>query len=228
MLKPFVYAIAFLIGSIVHSAAYSATIAVVGRGVVKADPDLATISFMVNGVEKDAASARVANARVTQKLKSALLDIGIQEKDFFTSFSNFMRREQLDGRKAAYTVSNTITIKTTKFDLLPKIFSLAIDNGATFFGQVNYSVTDEKSFIEKARAIAYQQAKDEAEKSASSLNLKLGKVSKVSVGAASFSNIFGAEMMLGGGRAALPMIDAGVEVKPVEFEYVVTVEYDLE
>jgi uncharacterized protein YggE len=92
-------------------------------------------------------------------------------------------------------------------------------------------LSTQDALIGKARNSAYAEAKKEAELSANSMGLKIGKVVKVSVGEASIANLLAVDgsLMMGGGRASLGEDSFNVEmqIEPVKTQYIVMIEYEL-
>jgi uncharacterized protein len=211
--------------SIVHAA----TIAVVGEGEVAAPPDTAAISLDIRSQNKDATKAQARNVEITRNVLAILKSLGVKENDITQSFYSFSRDQNRDGKDNGFYVSNSISVKLSDFALIPKITTSAISEGATSVGQPDYSLADDSTLFEKARVKAYQRAAEEAEKSAKAMGLKLGKVTKVSVGAAAISNLLAGEAMMGGGMARSANYDLMPElrIEPIKVKYYVTVEYDL-
>ena len=208
----------------------AATVVVVGEGEVAAPPDIAKVELQIRNQSKDATKAQARNVEITRKLLADLKILGIQDRDISQSFYSFSRDQNRDGKETGYYVSNSISVRISDFPLLPKIMTIAIADGVSNVGQPTYSLSDESSLVEKARLQAYERAGIEAEKSANALGMSLGKVVKVSVGAAAISNLFAGEgMMMGGMSSKASLSDMPeLQVEPVKVNYYVTVEYELE
>lgn len=208
----------------------AATVVVVGEGEVAAPPDIAKVELQIRNQSKDATKAQARNVEITRKLLADLKILGIQDRDISQSFYSFSRDQNRDGKETGYYVSNSISVRISDFPLLPKIMTIAIADGVSNVGQPTYSLSDESSLVEKARLQAYERAGIEAEKSANALGMSLGKVVKVSVGAAAISNLFAGEGMLMGGMSSKANLSdmPELQVEPVKVNYYVTVEYELE
>jgi uncharacterized protein len=228
---------AIALGLAVHAAqcaANAASIAVVGQSDVEAMPDVATLTFEVRSANKDAVKTQAENVAVTKKLLEQLKTVGLQDRELRTSNYAFGRdaRPGKDGNiiELGFYAENTIEIKTSHFEFLPQLVATAISNGATSIGDAVYSLSDEKSVLDKARVIAFKNADDEARLSATSAGMQLGPITKVAVGAAAISN----QLAGIGGMSSRKMVSYNrSDLKPnlsvtfVHVEYNVTIEYEL-
>ena len=217
----------FFIGQ--SSIVRAATIVVVGQGEVSVAPDTAKISIQVQGKNKNAVQAKTQYDAINKKLLADLTKLGIEEKDILQSYYTFSRDENRLNKESGYYISSSLVVKISNFDLLPDVIALAVADGAANVGQPEYSIADEVPLREKARAQAYQEAKAEAEKSAKVMGLNLGKIIKVSVGAASLSNVLAENVLMGGGMSRNSVnLDPQLRVEPVKVQYFTTVEYELQ
>lgn len=208
----------------------AATVVVVGEGEVAAPPDIAKVELQIRNQSKDATKAQARNVEITRKLLADLKILGIKDRDISQSFYSFSRDQNRDGKETGYYVSNSISVRISDFPLLPKIMTIAIADGVSNVGQPTYSLSDDSPLVEKARLQAYERAGIEADKSANALGMSLGKVVKVSIGAAAISNLFAGEgMMMGGMSSKASLSDMPeLQVEPVKVNYYVTVEYELD
>jgi uncharacterized protein len=225
MIKHFsglVFAVAMLIDM-----AAAATLTVVGKGVITVAPDTANVVFRIEAKNNDATKAKEQCEKNNNKLFAELTGMGIKEAAIRKSFFDVSRSQDNTGKFRGYSVTNSIEVKVTDFQLLPKVIEAGVASDVSRIGQPSYSLSDDASQTEQARLQAYESAKSEAEKSAKALGMKLGPVSKVSVGPAAFSNLFAGEFPIGGGMSRKADFDIQTEIEPIKVEYYVTVEYDL-
>jgi uncharacterized protein len=213
--------------SILIDVAAAASLTVVGKGVITVSPDTANVVFRIEARNNDATKAKEQCERTNNKLFAELIAIGIKEAAIRKSFFDVRRNQDNSGKFSGYNVDNSIEVKVTDFQLLPKVIAAGVASDVSRIGQPSYSLSDETSQTEQARLQAYESAKSEAEKSAKALGMKLGPVTKVSVGAAAFSNLFAGEFPIGGGMSRKADFDIQTEIEPIKVEYYVTVEYDL-
>ncbi len=165
------------------------SISVVGEGEAFGVADIATFSF---GVSADADSVSEAQKQVTEKMNSiftALKELGIEEKDIKTSnysvypkykFEDVVCRGNIcppsqqvpDG----YTVSHDVTVKVRKTDDAGKVLSMVGDKGATNVSGLTFITDDRTALQNEARAMAIEDAKEQAKILAKSLGVRLGDV----------------------------------------------------
>jgi uncharacterized protein YggE len=110
---------------------------VTGRGVITAEPNMATITFSVETSEKKAADALKKNAAGTKALMDALKMASKEEAEITTSkFSLFPLYEKDSGRQRpdAYRVNNSVIVKTPEIDEVGTLIDAAVDAGANRIG----------------------------------------------------------------------------------------------
>lgn len=195
-----------------QSAAESAArvITVVGRGEVKARPDLATTTI---GVEVLAPSVDAAMTQAKAQMQSvvdALKKLGIADKDIQTSnFSVNFERSQSDTPAAAntapaaagqpagfYRVSNMVQVNIRDLSQIAAVLDAAIKAGANNVWGIDFRLEDTSKLEEEARAKAVDDARSRAQDLARLNGVTLGNVVSVS------------EVVTGG---AVPMFAAGAK-----------------
>jgi uncharacterized protein YggE len=161
----------------------SSELSVVGEGKVDVTPDTLTIDVGIT-VEKEQSAEAVQN-KLTEKnnsIVSAVKSLGIDEKDIKTSNYSVNPNYVYDlgkNRTDGFTGNVTVTIKTKKLDLAGKITQSATEAGATNIAGTRFSVENPEVFREQARDKAIANAKDQAQKLASSLGITLGRVTNI-------------------------------------------------
>jgi uncharacterized protein len=210
---------------------HAGTIVVVGKGVETAAPDTATVVLNASVNNANLSKAQAGNEAMNRKVIKDLTALGVSEKDISRSFANVTRGNNRTPKDLSYDVVNSLTVKIRDFSKLATILATAATDGATHYGQPEYTLSTQDALIGKARNSAYAEAKKEAELSANSMGLKIGKVVKVSVGEASIANLLAGDgsLMMGGGRASLGenSFDIEMQIEPVKTQYFVMIEYEL-
>jgi uncharacterized protein len=181
-------------------------------------------------VTKTLKGHRPKNVATTKNLYAAIAKLGIKRSDFGSTNFAFKRdaRADNDGKivELGYYAENSVQITAKKFEDLPKIIAVAVANGATSIGDISYTVSDTKPYIDQARLKAFQNAKDEAEKSALAAGLKLNQIETISLGDAYIPEVSAATYALDG-HADLPAPQLQPLLTPgtVHVKYSVTIEY---
>ena len=161
----------------------SSELSVVGEGKVEVVPNVAYVDVGVT--VNRATTSQAAQTEINTKNKAildAMTKLGIDKKNIKTSnysvypmFNYDSGREVQDG----YTGNVTITIKTEKVELVSDVVSAATAAGANQVQGTRFEVEDPAKYREEARAKAIANAKEQAQKIAKDLDIKLGKVVNV-------------------------------------------------
>lgn len=167
----------------ITSTTRSTELSVVGEGKVEIVPDTAsiTVGITVNNASTVEAAESEVN-KINNNIIASLKDLGIAAEDIQTSNYSIRpnygyddRTQQIDG----FNAEASVTIKTQQIDLAPQVVSRATEAGANQVNGISYSVDDPAKFREEARTAAIENAKQQAEKLASELGIKLGKVTNI-------------------------------------------------
>ncbi len=161
----------------------SSELSVVGDGKVDVIPDTATVSVGITVT--NAATATEAQSKATQinnAIISALTTLGIDKKDIKTtdySISPSYNYSTGQNTVSGYNATASVSIKVTNTALLPQVIQAATDAGANQINNTEYSVDNPEKFREQARSMAIQNAKDQAQKLANQLGIRLGKITNI-------------------------------------------------
>jgi uncharacterized protein YggE len=162
------------------------SITVSGEATLSAEPDLAEIDIGVVTQAKTAPEASKENAerlsRVLAEIKK-LLGKGDEVKTSGYALSPNYRYPQ--GGKpeiVGYTASNTLRIKTTNLNLVGRLIDSAMQAGANNVNRLVFTLKDEFAAQLGALKMASAKAKAKAEAVASSLGLKIVRITAVNEG----------------------------------------------
>lgn len=154
--------------------AYAGTIAIEGRGEVRAAPDMATINSGVTTQGATAREALDANTAAMSELIAALKDAGIETRDIQTSgFSvnpNYVYSDERDANGYSlppkingYQVMNSVTVVVRDLEELGTILDKSVTVGANTVNGVSFSVADPSDLLDEARKLAFAEAREKAE-----------------------------------------------------------------
>jgi uncharacterized protein len=174
------------------------SITVVGRGDVKAKPDIATVNL---GVEVTAPTVSEAMTEANARMKTilaAMKALGIADKDIQTSnFSiNFERREPIapavseaaPGAKSGsaqapaglYRVNNMIQVTIRELDKVGDVLDAAVEAGANNVWGVSFGLDNTDALEAQAREKAVADARSRAESLAKLNGVAVGDVIAIS------------------------------------------------
>ncbi len=170
--------------------AYAGTIAIEGRGEVRAAPDMATINSGVTTQGATAREALDANTSAMSELIAALKEAGIEARDIQTSgFSvnpNYVYSDARDElgyslppRINGYQVSNSVTVVVRDLEELGSILDRSVTVGANTVNGVSFSVADPAELLNEARKAAFADARAKAELYAGVAGAELGDLESI-------------------------------------------------
>lgn len=189
----------------VSTSQVSRELSVVGEGKVEVIPDTAIVEvgITVNNIDtaKDAQNElTITNNQIIEALKK----IGIAQKDIkTTNISVYPNYDYQSGTSiVGYNGNANLSVTVKKVDMASTVVDVATQNGANEVHGPNFTLDKPEKYREQARNKAIQNAKQQAEKLAKSLDIKLGKVVNMvesSQSPASYDRYAAESMMMSGG-----------------------------
>lgn len=192
-------------------------LAVVGEGKVEVVPDVAYIDvgITVNNLSTTG-DAKTRIDDINNKMIESLKKLGISSKDIkTTNYSIYptYTYENNTNKISGYDGNATITVKTKKTELVAQVIEEATNAGANQINNTRFVIDNPARYREEARGKAIKNAKEQAEKLAKALGIKLGKIVNVIESLDGSSNnpdpMYSAKFGGGGGGGA--MIESGSE-----------------
>jgi hypothetical protein len=186
-------------------------ITVNGMAQFKVAPDESVVMLRVETNGTTAKEAQDKNSAAMTAVQDALRKAGVTTAQLQTLNYNLYQNTYWDQKEQrmvteGFKVSHTLQIKTTQLEQVGTYIQIGVDAGATGIDGVTYSLSDEKSREAKQEALrqAVQDARQKAEALADGLDMKLGKVSSVSI------NEYNVIPILRGVAMAEGMMDKGM------------------
>jgi uncharacterized protein len=160
---------------------YPATLPVTGKGEVFAVPNIASFSFSVIEQGKTVPEAQDKATEKNNDAISFLKGRGIEEKDIKTTGYNINPRYeyvQATGRQnlVGYEVSQSVTVKVRKADTAGDVLAGIGGLGVSNVSSLDFTVDEQDELKRQARDMAIADAKEQAEKLAMQLGVRLGKI----------------------------------------------------
>jgi len=159
---------------------------VTGQGKVTGVPDVAVINVGVDSQAASVAAAQSAAAVAMDKVKAALKDQGVAEKDIQTQYFSIQEVTKWDPNKQesvtmGYRVTNTVTAKIREIQKVGSVIdAVAVAGGdLTRISGVSFTIDDPADYYAQARIKAVADAKAKAEQMASLAGVKLGRVTYI-------------------------------------------------
>lgn len=157
-------------------------IVVSASGNAFAVPDIALMRLGVATEGTDIGKITTENTDKMNKIVSDVKAAGVEDKDIRTaSYSLSPMYDYPKGVRVfkGYSLSQQITVKARDFAKIGDILSKSTQDGANLIGDFQFTIEDENSVKQAARADAIQKAKTQAESIARQTGLKLAKLVNV-------------------------------------------------
>jgi uncharacterized protein len=156
------------------------TIAVNGTGKVYLTPDVAYVNIGVQSQDENVATALSKNNEKAQSISTKLQELGVDAKDVQTSSFNIYPNQQYgpDGQptKLLYTVDNTVQVTVHDLTILGKLLDDVVRAGANNINGINFDVVDRSAAESKAREIAVNDARAQADEIAQAAGVTIDEL----------------------------------------------------
>lgn len=206
------------------------TITVNGTGKSYLTPNIAYVTLGVHTADKDAAKAVSDNTTQAQKVKQAILEMGVEEKDIQTTNFSIYPQQQYDPQTGqptgdiTYTVDNILYVTVRELDTIGELLDVVVQAGVNTISGIQFDAADRSDAQSEARKLAVEDAEAQATELAQAAGVTLGEVQTIS----SYNMATPLyEKGMGGGAA---MVAADVPVSPGQLviQVDVTVVYAIE
>jgi uncharacterized protein len=182
------FALTLLLYTAFATVANAGKLLVHGRAVIGAEPDKAVLNVGVTNWAKEPEKALADNTNSMKALVAALRDLEIEQQDMQTSQYRFSTevenyRNQSDG-EVGFRISNSLSVTVRDFKKLPLVIATAVKTGGNDVSDLSFLVSEPKALIDRARGMAFDDARKEAELSAKAAGLELGEISSITNGRA--------------------------------------------
>lgn len=158
-----------------------------GEGKVTVTPDIATLWLGIEAQAKTVAEAQSQATEAMDKVRTALIDNGVDEKDIQTQYFSIDQVTRWDEETeqeivVGYRVTNMVTAKIREIDKTGSIIDAVAAAGGdlTRINNIAFSVDDPSPYYEEARQKAMADAKAKAEQLAELSGVELGKPTYIS------------------------------------------------
>ena len=162
-------------------------IEVTGEGSVNAAPDFARVTLGVTTTGKDAGEAVAANAKAVNALIAVIKNEGIAPADVQTAslsimpqFSNARQGSASEPSIVGYSVSDMVTVTVRDIPKLGALLDKAVGAGANAAYSIGYGENDPSALLDKARPLAFADAKRKADIYAAAAGAHVGRLMRLS------------------------------------------------
>jgi len=181
-------------------------ISVVGSGLVYATPDIAYINVGVRSQADTVAEALELNNAQATAIKDTMVAQGVDEKDIQTSSFNVYPQSDYDFQGAItrtyFSVENNVYVTVRKLESLGLVLDAVAKSGANNIYGITFDVQDKTAAQSKARTMAVEAARKQAEELAVAAGVELGEILSISSFSSYPQPYYGMGMGGGGAEAA--------------------------
>jgi uncharacterized protein YggE len=152
---------------------------VIGFGVVRAEPDIASFNFGIQGQTDTAADAMQRANAISGDLVRRLERLGIAAEDIRSTpvtLSPFIDRQT---QRELINFNRTTTATLRELDRFEAVNEAALEAGVNSIGNVSFAVSNMRELQNQARDLALDDARDQAEAIAARLGIGVGRVLSV-------------------------------------------------
>jgi uncharacterized protein YggE len=153
-----------------------------GKGIIKAEADVAYVTLGVERTEETATKAQKVAAQKMNNVLASLKKMGIPKDKIETTHVSLQPSYQYDKGKrtlVGYTASNQIKVTVDKLDDIGKVIDSSIAAGANNVNNIRFSVKEESTHKNAALKKAFEDAKAKAEVIAAASGLALSKIKSI-------------------------------------------------
>ena len=155
------------------------TITVQGEGVVRVQPDRATLRFAVVTRDLDPEQARRRNAEASRRALNAVRALGIDERKLHLEALTLhpMREYNPDLRRweeKGYEVQRVLRVELDDLDRLPEVVARVVQQGANRLQGIQYDVSNREAVRLAALQAAVRNAREKARQMLAELNREVG------------------------------------------------------
>jgi len=183
------------------------SINVTGEGQVFLVPDVAYVYIGVHSQSENVSVALSDNNDQAKAVSDALKELDVEEKDIQTTSFNIYPQQQYEPGTGnvtgtIYMVDNVVYVTVRDLKRLGELLDVVVRSGANSINSISFDVVDKETALSKARELAIENARKQAEELAKASGVTLGDVQNIST--SSVSTPLAKEMygMGGGGGMA--------------------------
>lgn len=155
------------------------TITVQGEGVIRVQPDRATLRFAVVTRDLDPEQARRRNAEASRRALNAVRALGIEERQLHLETLTLHPVREYDPERRqweekGYEVQRVLRVELTELDRLPEVVALVVQQGANRLQGIQYDVSGREAIRRAALQEAVRNAREKARQMLAELNREVG------------------------------------------------------
>lgn len=154
---------------------------VTGLGEVSVEPDIATFTFGIQGQTDDAQNAKQRADSIAGELVEQLEDLGIASEDIRSTPVTLYPFVDRQTQRELINFNRTTTVTLRDMDLFEQVERVALEAGVNSVGSVEFGVSNERALMDRARDLALDDARAQAEAALTHVGAELGRVLSITL-----------------------------------------------
>jgi uncharacterized protein len=161
------------------------TVSVSGEGIVRVEPDMATVRFGVVTSADDPEEARRVNAEAAARAMNVVRELGIEERYMRLETMRLQpRRVWVDNlrrcEECVFEATRQVIVEIHDLERLPVLVARVVQEGANRLDQIAYDLRNRDAARNEALRSAVNHAREKASLVASTLGEEIGRALQVS------------------------------------------------
>ncbi|MFJ5757959.1 SIMPL domain-containing protein [Neobacillus sp. NPDC093182] len=147
-----------------------------GEGEIAVQPDTASVNLGVVTESKELIEAQQENSMTANKVIDSLMRLGIERNQIQTfDYRIEPDYEYEQGKQIfrGYKVTHILQVKIEDLNIIGKVIDTAVQNGANYVANVQFTTRYKESYYQQALAIALNNASNKAKTIANTLRVNL-------------------------------------------------------
>ncbi|MEF9991158.1 MAG: SIMPL domain-containing protein [Romboutsia sp.] len=126
-------------------------LSVIGSGIIETESNLAILSIGITTEDKSVENAQNANDKIFNNIIKSLSEYGVSSDDISTQDISVIRNYDYNTNTfISYKISHIVSVSINDFSKLSDVYSLAIENGANDNITIDFTLSDQNIYYNKA------------------------------------------------------------------------------
>lgn len=159
-------------------------VTVQGEGIVRAEPDMATVHFGVVTRAQDPEAARQENAQAAKRALNAVRDLGVPERKIRMQQLRLQPAREYNPdterwEEVGFEVTRELVVELDSLGRLPELVTRIVQQGANRLNRVDYDLQDRSALRNEALQEAIEDAEAKARLMAQTAGADVGNVLRI-------------------------------------------------
>ncbi len=152
-----------------------------GVGEVAVEPDVATFTFGISGQTDDPQNAKQRADAIAGELVEQLEDLGIASEDIRSTPVTLYPFTDRQTQRELINFNRTTTVTLRDMERFEDVERVALEAGVNTVGNVELGVSNERTLMDRARDLALDDARAQAEAALEHVGAELGRVLSITL-----------------------------------------------